>query len=565
MSTDCVIGTLDVNLSGWSGVVSVKSFAQPPRNNGQYLFWRRRYNGLCRSLDQRYSMTFLTILCTAAMVMSFKAAPCSNNQHCSDCDDTTDHCLTDCDIGYYDLKCSTRCSRKCKKKRCKLSVNGIGVCTEGCAMGYYGKTCDIPCDSPGGNCTACPDGCDGGYCQLGSSCVSGCVDSYYGTDCKTCSSRCKSCNRITGTCDECQLQYFGKDCEYSCRNCIKQCRYGCRDGCLQGYYGIVCTETCNENCRGANPKVNQAMGIQALTSVRNECHQQNGDCTHGCKDGWHGRQCSFPCSSKCQNRRCNVSGDCEDGCAPGYFSTHCEPCPVNCANNSCNSYQGHCQSGCMDGFYGEMCDRTCDVCLDGACDQMTGTCIRGCNVTKRRCTTPVSCTNNCSINWCMVDSCADTLEIRDMKIGLSVALTTLLIGILLAVFLFLFCRKRLSPNREPQGHATGQVVAYSTGYSTLHRYWEIRDEDVNMHCEPPVLNEEEPEQDADMDMPVQVEVLHNDLALSTPSRSPTPSLSSHEDPESYSHLERDDNDPVAAESYITPVEDIPETRFKDLA
>ncbi|XP_071099014.1 cell death abnormality protein 1-like [Haliotis cracherodii] len=130
------------------------------------------------------------------------AVPCPENQHCLDCDNTTGHCLTECDTGYFGRMCSSVCSDNCMNKSCILVPHGIGDCTEGCVPGFQGRGCNIPCDSPGGNCTACPGGCDGRYCQLGSSCVSGCEDSYYGTDCKNCSSGCKTCNRMTGTCDE---------------------------------------------------------------------------------------------------------------------------------------------------------------------------------------------------------------------------------------------------------------------------------------------------------------------------------------------------------------------------
>ncbi|XP_071098493.1 uncharacterized protein [Haliotis cracherodii] len=118
------------------------------------------------------------------LVIAAEAGQCKDNQHCSDCDNTTGHCLTECDSGYFDLKCLSVCDGYCKYNLCTQSDDGGGRCTEGCIPGYQGRRCNIPCDSPG-NCTACPGGCDGGYCQLGSSCVSGCVDSYFGTDCES--------------------------------------------------------------------------------------------------------------------------------------------------------------------------------------------------------------------------------------------------------------------------------------------------------------------------------------------------------------------------------------------
>ncbi|XP_046554095.1 multiple epidermal growth factor-like domains protein 6 [Haliotis rubra] len=145
-------------------------------------------------------MDILMMLCIACLATSNQANQCREKQHCSECDNTTGRCLTDCDTGYFGKKCRSVCSKTCRNHSCRISDTGIGDCTEGCVPGYQGIGCNMPCDSPGGSCTACPGGCDGGYCQLGASCVSGCVDSYYGTGCKSCSSRCKSCNRITGVC-----------------------------------------------------------------------------------------------------------------------------------------------------------------------------------------------------------------------------------------------------------------------------------------------------------------------------------------------------------------------------
>ncbi|XP_067653995.1 delta-like protein C [Haliotis asinina] len=128
-------------------------------------------------------MDALAVLWIAGRVIAVGAGPCLDNQHCFDCDNKTGHCLTDCDTGYFDLKCFSVCDGHCKGNLCNQSADGSGRCTEGCEPGYQGQRCSIPCDIPGDNCTACPGGCDGGYCQLGSSCVSGCVDSHYGTDC----------------------------------------------------------------------------------------------------------------------------------------------------------------------------------------------------------------------------------------------------------------------------------------------------------------------------------------------------------------------------------------------
>ncbi|XP_071098518.1 platelet endothelial aggregation receptor 1-like [Haliotis cracherodii] len=128
-------------------------------------------------------MVSLVMIWIACLVVAAGATPCKESHHCSECDRESGDCVTDCYTGYYDRRCKSTCSKNCRNNKCVTSGIGSANCTEGCVPGYQGLGCNIPCDSPGGNCTACPGGCDGGYCQLGSSCVSGCVDSYYGTDC----------------------------------------------------------------------------------------------------------------------------------------------------------------------------------------------------------------------------------------------------------------------------------------------------------------------------------------------------------------------------------------------
>ncbi|XP_071115907.1 scavenger receptor class F member 1-like [Haliotis cracherodii] len=310
-------------------------------------------------------MTVWLILCLAYFIISAQGDQCKDNQHCSYCHISTGHCLTDCDPGYFDQKCRSVCSRNCRNRSCKLSVSGIAACTEGCVPGYQGSGCNVRCGSPGGTCTACPGGCDGGYCQMGSSCVSGCVDSYYGTDCKTCSSRCKSCNRMTGLCKECHPGYFGPNCAYSCDHCLGFCEHGCEDGCLPGYYGTFCNKRCSEKC-GPDPNI-------STDNDSRVCFRTSGDCIHGCREGWFGPQCSSPCSP-------------------------------NCGHNMCQSDSGKCTDGCTRGLYGGLCQHTCEVCLDGVCDQKTGTCTEGCHLTEPKCDS--TCTFNCSIAECLrVDHC----------------------------------------------------------------------------------------------------------------------------------------------------------------
>ncbi|XP_071115905.1 multiple epidermal growth factor-like domains protein 10 [Haliotis cracherodii] len=425
-------------------------------------------------------MTVWLILCLASLVISAQGDQCKDNQHCSDCDRSTGRCLTECDTGYFEDMCSSLCSKNCKKRSCQLSGSGIGVCTEGCVPGYQGASCIIPCDSPGGDCTACPGGCDGGYCQLGSSCVSGCVDSYYGTDCKTCSSRCKFCNRMIGLCKECRPEYFGPNCAYSCDHCLRSCAHECTEGCRPGLYGTFCNKKCSEKCRPntASSTDNNLLSPKADLRV---CLRASGDCIHGCRDGWFGPQCSSPCSPNCANKRCKSTGDCVDGCVPGHFGRDCKPCPVNCLHNMCHSDSGKCTDGCTRGFYGGLCQNTCEVCLDGVCDQKTGSCTNGCHLTGQTCDS--TCTFNCSIAECLrVEHCnqEDTSR-RHSGVQLATLLTSLLFLVVGSVVsVTICCRGRVRMLGQPTIQGIIPHEAPLHGDQVPPDYCEIRDEDVNI-------------------------------------------------------------------------------------
>ncbi|XP_071115914.1 scavenger receptor class F member 1-like [Haliotis cracherodii] len=392
-------------------------------------------------------MTLLKYMCMTYLIILSKGDQCKDNQHCSDCDRNTGRCLTDCDTGYFDQMCTSVCSKNCKNRSCQLSGSGSSTCTEGCVPGYQGPGCSIRCGSPGGTCTACPGGCDGGYCQLGSSCVSGCVDSFYGSDCKTCSSRCKSCNMMTGLCEECHHEYFGPNCAYSCDHCLGSCEHGCAEGCIPGYYGTFCGERCSEKC-GPDPNISTDKPPQALNAGFRHCHRDSGDCFHGCEEGWFGQQCSFPCSP-------------------------------NCRHNTCHSDNGKCTDGCTRGFYGGLCQQTCEVCLDGVCDQSSGTCTIGCHLTGQTCDS--TCTSNCSIAECRRLEYCNKEDTSVIQIAiLSTASLVLVVGSMLSVRLC--CRKRVAMIRERpqerelefrQGPQLGEMDAPETGQESEQAYHDI--------------------------------------------------------------------------------------------
>ncbi|XP_048251768.1 multiple epidermal growth factor-like domains protein 11 [Haliotis rufescens] len=278
------------------------------------------------------TMGLLTMLCVGCLTIYSAATQCQGNQHCSECDNITGHCMSDCDPGYYDQKCMSVCSDNCRHNTCIMSNTGNDYCTDGCVPGYQGPECGKPCYNPGGNCTACPGECDGGYCQLGSSCVSGCVESYYGTGCQNCSSGCMTCNRKTGTCDEkpatqCHDIQHCSECDNITGHCIT--------GCEVGYYDQKCMSVCSDNCRN-NTCISSNTG--------------NGNCTEGCVPGYQGPGCGKPCYSPggnctacpggCDGGYCQLGSSCYSGCEDSYYGTGCKNCSSGCT--PCNRTTGSC-------------------------------------------------------------------------------------------------------------------------------------------------------------------------------------------------------------------------------
>ncbi|XP_067669991.1 multiple epidermal growth factor-like domains protein 6 [Haliotis asinina] len=301
---------------------------------------------------------FIVLLCTSD---HSQGADCKEGQHCSECN-TDGDCLQGCDKGFFGMKCRSQCNIKCRYNTCKLDPGtGAGKCTAGCVPGYQGTSCDRPCDSHVVNCTLCPSGCDEGYCQLADACFAGCRDSMYGSGCKTCPSTCRTCNRMTGICDECDTTHYGVNCEKSCENCAGSCEADCE--CVPGFYGDFCAETCSKTCR---PK-SALTCLPAVTSdsCTGECDKHNATCLHGCVDGWFGPWCSSQCNPRCRHQRCNAAGSCVEGCVLHYFGSACEPCPENCTKQTCDQTTGACVKDCYVSEEGSLpnCTQACSPAL----------------------------------------------------------------------------------------------------------------------------------------------------------------------------------------------------------
>ncbi|XP_062575161.1 multiple epidermal growth factor-like domains protein 10 isoform X6 [Saccostrea cucullata] len=234
------------------------------------------------------------------------------------------YCNEKCEFGTYDAGCLKLCSGNCFENKTCNKVHG--ECMDGCREGFKGTLCDETCEHGtfGPNCSGI--------------CSSHCVN--------------RSCNHVTGSCDngcnpgwrndkcyeKCRDGTFGIMCKEECSgNCLNnetcyhvdgQCIHGCQTGfqgekcdgpCDSGYFGEKCLQLCPVNCY-------------------DKCNNVNGLCK--CKNGWIGRHCTEVCPRERYGEDCkqNCSGNC-----------------IN--NDTCHNINGYCLWGCRDGFRGKRCDR----------------------------------------------------------------------------------------------------------------------------------------------------------------------------------------------------------------
>ncbi|XP_060551555.1 receptor-type tyrosine-protein phosphatase mu-like [Ruditapes philippinarum] len=265
---------------------------------------------------------------------------------------------------------------------------------EECENGNWGWNCDkrcgncddITCDRITGTCRQCEPGF-----KL-SKCTEECADWTYGLKCAhSCSIKCGGvCNKKTGMCSNCKTGWKGDRCTEECNN---------------GTFGKDCQNKCNSNC---------------LRSGVNEiCNNVDGTCLNGCKGGYQGSHCNIKCydgkwgincthdCGKCLTSPCNhLNGHCQDGCAAGYKKTrdchtecddgkwgiNCTYVCGKCFTSPCNHVNGYCQDGCAagykktldcrtecdDGKWGINCKNECGKCLTSPCNHVNGHCKDGC-------------------------------------------------------------------------------------------------------------------------------------------------------------------------------------------
>ncbi|XP_062609885.1 multiple epidermal growth factor-like domains protein 10 [Saccostrea cucullata] len=246
-------------------------------------------------------------------------------------------CFDACGYGAYGENCKRNCSGHCAKQ---MDCNKeSGECDDECAPGYRASKCEKECDFGtygagclklcSGNCFEnktcnnvhgeCMDGCREGF--KGTLCNEKCKNGKFGIMCKEeCSGNClnnETCYHVDGQCIHgCQTGFQGEKCDGPCDS---------------GYFGEKCLQLCPVNCY-------------------DKCNNVNGLCK--CKNGWIGRHCTEVCPRERYGEDCkqNCSGNC-----------------IN--NDTCHNINGYCLWGCRDGFRGKRCDRRNELGMDftGTC------------------------------------------------------------------------------------------------------------------------------------------------------------------------------------------------------
>ena len=315
------------------------------------------------------------------------------------CNESDGHCLKGCKDGFFTATCSEQCTDNCENctqddgvcEKCSGGKYGLncdevcGNCMQGvchmftgecpgeCESGFYGKFCNMTCNS----------NCSNGICEKVSGNCSSCLHGFFGGHCNLrCYKNCDgTCEQYTGTCNGCQEnRYFGPNCTRDCENCKGCNQTGYCLSCKEEFYGDHCNISCPVTC-----------GPEQLANHNStECGRYDGRCK-ACRPGFFNYNCTEKCGDECYRGKghiCQISdGACVE-CKPGYYGSHCQKkCSLNCAkyddrselSGLCLQQNGACEWGCVHGWYGASCSLQCNSTCKG-CDRLTAkceTCIEG--------------------------------------------------------------------------------------------------------------------------------------------------------------------------------------------
>ncbi|KAK3592251.1 hypothetical protein CHS0354_027125 [Potamilus streckersoni] len=259
----------------------------------------------------------------------------------------------------------------------------------------------------------------------------------------------KSCDKLTGFCQECQRGYFGNTCNESCDYCYQgdcshdtgkcsicpkgkqgdKCEYDCKDF----YFGMNCFSRCG-NC--LNGEV---------------CDKVTGNCPRGCQDGWQEDNCDRECDDR-------FYGNC---------STSCGKCATE---KPCNKVSGLCENGaCMDGWQTKKCDIPCDDHFYGNCSTECGACRDAAVCDKVNGSCPFGL---CSEGWngercdtSPAEHQASNNLIEPSILGGSIVAAVAIIGIIISIVIIIIVKRRNMAPTMKQTH-TNQMESISNNINS---------------------------------------------------------------------------------------------------
>ncbi|XP_071094640.1 multiple epidermal growth factor-like domains protein 10 [Haliotis cracherodii] len=350
----------------------------------------------------------IVLFVSAGILMEADSGLAKDN---SKCQDASARCKgVNCDSPGVANACPVTCGR-CNPTDCRPGMYWNGTTCAQCLDGLHAENNgSCPCIIPGrwgSKCEhQCNKGCSGGMCHPLSGECDNCKRDRYGKSCEETCANCNNCintssncHRTTGTClCGCRQGFYGGPCERRCpANCrLKTCNSSgiCVQGCKEGYFGPKCDENCGE------------CDDQSCSRI--------GTCLKGCNSGWHGLKCNTPCSYNCEHLNCHQNGtcmacmggfhgdQCNKNCSAGCATRQCNrDSNVKCLNTSCSQTSGECDYGCVSGWYGATCSATCpDNCSAGTCSRDDGTCVYGCNTGWYKAECDIPCPPGCKGRTC---------------------------------------------------------------------------------------------------------------------------------------------------------------------
>eukprot|EP01064_Diplonema_japonicum_P011531 TRINITY_DN1893_c0_g4_i1.p1 TRINITY_DN1893_c0_g4~~TRINITY_DN1893_c0_g4_i1.p1 ORF type:complete len:2321 (+),score=415.01 TRINITY_DN1893_c0_g4_i1:69-7031(+) len=279
------------------------------------------------------------------------------------CNPDTLECI--CYDGYAGGDCSVACpvdakGRPCGGNRCfdygYVVANGapkppnvLGGCdcqvacllptSTGCALGYVGMACNVPCD-----CTLSVNGTQEahGHCDISGVCI--CEAGWTGDHCEKC---------LPGK--------YSSDCSLTCglttsSGFVTGETAGTACQCKENWFGEDCTQSCNGV--DATTGLPGSSGICSNNGVCNWGSGNSGDCA--CNMDYYGDDCLVKCdAAKCQHLNhwmCDANGDCA--------------CIDDATGHWANISTGCVE--CKEMWWGALCDMPCDCSTHGTCDRSSG-------------------------------------------------------------------------------------------------------------------------------------------------------------------------------------------------